>query len=79
MDHIDNVNSSDDYGKYDWLPEHDKEELRRDLKIPLSILDEYNQVILENGLIPDTSWMKANHNFVGVCVCVWVPRIYWYS
>ena len=65
MDHIDNVNSSDDYGKYDWLPEHDKEELRRDLKIPLSILDEYNQVILENGLIPDTSWMKANHNFVG--------------
>lgn len=65
MEHIDTPQLKDDYNKYDWLPNDDKEELRRDLQLPLSFLDEYNQVMLENGLIPDTSWMKANHNFIG--------------
>jgi 16S rRNA G966 N2-methylase RsmD len=65
MEHIYKSNSKPDYDKYDWIPQPDREVLNRELQLPLSILDEYNNVILENSLIPDTSWFKANKNFIG--------------
>ena len=65
MEHIHKPNSKSDYDKYDWIPQNDREVLDRELQVPLSLLNEYNQVILENSLIPDTSWFKANKNFIG--------------
>jgi len=65
MEHISKDNSKDDYDEYDWLPDNDKKMLRKNLQLPLFLLDKYNKIILENGLIPDTSWFKAGKNFIG--------------
>ncbi len=65
MEHIHKANSKSDYDKCDWIPQNDREFLDRELQVSLSILGEYNQVMLENSLIPDTSWFKANKNFIG--------------
>ena len=65
MEHISDKNSKSDYAKYDWIPESDRGFLNINLKVPLTILDKYNKIILKSGLIPDTSWFKIDHNFVG--------------
>jgi 16S rRNA G966 N2-methylase RsmD len=65
MEHVKGDNTENEWKKYDWIPSPDKAFLNREFNVSLSVLDEYNKIILENGLIPDTSWFKVGKNFIG--------------
>ena len=65
MEHIENKNTPNEWNNYNWIPAIDKEYLKKNYPVSLKILNKYNTIILENELIPDTSWFKAGHNFIG--------------
>ena len=65
MEHVVGDIPKDDYDSYDWLTDDDKKYLRANLKLPISLLEEYSRISFDNNLMPDTSWFKAGANFIG--------------